>query len=107
MIQSYESTSLTDWRAMGDDQSDSYDPDMYQKLWAIDEMMAKAGVSYKKGDLNKQKFSAKAAGSGRAVVAMAIVQLALVLTSVRLKLALALRKSDSMRRLTSNPVVCR
>ena len=64
MIDSYKSTSLTDWRKMGDPESDEYDPEMYQKLWAIDERMAKAGVSYAKGKLNKQKYSAKQSGSG-------------------------------------------
>lgn len=59
MIDSYKSTSLTDWRKMGDPESDEYDPEMYQKLWAIDETMAKAGVSYAKGKLDKQKYSAK------------------------------------------------
>lgn len=64
-IDAYKSTSLTDWRKMGDPESDSYDPEMYQKLWAIDEKMAKAGVSYRKGKLDKQKYYAKdASGSG-------------------------------------------
>lgn len=59
MIDAYKSTTLSDWRNMGDSESDSYDPEMYQKLWAIDEKMTKAGVSYKKDALNKNKFSAK------------------------------------------------
>lgn len=65
MISAYQSTSLTDWRNMGDPEDDAYNPEMYQKLWALDEAMAKAGVSYKKGDLTNQKFSAKKAGKGR------------------------------------------
>lgn len=65
MIESYQDTSLTEWRKMGDKESDEYDPDMYQKLWEIDELMTNAGVSYKSGSLDKQKFSAKKTGSGR------------------------------------------
>lgn len=65
MIDAYKSTSLTDWRKMGDPEDDSYDADMYQKLWAIDELLTKAGVSYKKGALDKQKYSAKKPGKGR------------------------------------------
>ncbi len=64
LISAYQDTSLTDWRAMGNPESDEYDPDMYQQLWAIDEMMANAGVSYKKGALDKQKYSAKGSGKG-------------------------------------------
>lgn len=65
LIKAYESTDLSDWRAMGNPEKDEYDPDMYQKLFTIDEMMTNAGVSYKKGDLTKQKYSAKASGGGR------------------------------------------
>jgi len=64
IIKSYEDTSVSEWRSLGDPQSDSYDPEMYIKMWAIDELMAKSGVSYNKTDLSKQKFSAKKAGSG-------------------------------------------
>lgn len=65
VISAYQDTSLTEWRKMGDPESDEYDPDTYQMLWAIDEMMAKEGVSYAKGKLDKQKYSAKGSGSGR------------------------------------------
>lgn len=65
LISSYQDTSLTEWRDMGDPDSDDYNPDMYQQLWAIDELMAKNGVSYAKGKLDKQKFSAKGSGSGK------------------------------------------
>lgn len=58
-IQMYESTNLSDWRAMGDPEDDSYDPETYQKLWAIDEALAKVGGSYKEGHPDKQKYSAK------------------------------------------------
>lgn len=65
MIESYQTTTLEEWRKMGDPEDDSYDPDAYQKLWALDEQMAKSGVSYKKGDLDKQKYYAKPPGKGR------------------------------------------
>jgi hypothetical protein len=64
MVDAYKSTSLTDWRDMGDPESDSYDPEMYQQLWNIDQTLAKADASYAKGDTAKQKFSAKKPGKG-------------------------------------------
>ncbi|HYG84582.1 MAG TPA: hypothetical protein VD907_06950 [Verrucomicrobiae bacterium] len=65
MIQAYQTTGVDEWRKMGDPESDEYDPDMYQRLWELDERMSKAGVSYKRGALDKPKYSAKQAGSGR------------------------------------------
>jgi hypothetical protein len=65
LISSYQDTSVSEWRKMGDSDSEDYDPDRYNQLWAIDELMAKNGVSYAKGKLDKQKFSAKGSGSGR------------------------------------------
>lgn len=59
-----DSISLTEWRNMGDPESEDYNPELYQQLWALDEMMAKAGVSYGKGSGEKQKYYAKKAGSG-------------------------------------------
>lgn len=67
MIDAYQNISLEEWRKMGDPEDDAYDPDMYQKLWDIDTLMTEAGVSYKKGALDKQKYYAKEkdGGSGR------------------------------------------
>lgn len=59
-VDEYEHTTLSEWRAMADD-----NPELYQKLWAIDEAMAKAGASFAKGDNKKQKYSVKKSGSGR------------------------------------------
>ena len=59
-VDEYEHTTLSEWRAMADD-----DPALYQKLWAIDEAMAKAGASFAKGDNKKQKYSVKKSGSGK------------------------------------------
>lgn len=59
MIKDYQSVGVDEWRKMGDPESDDYDPDMYQKLWALDERMTKAGVSYAKGKPEKRKYTAK------------------------------------------------
>lgn len=64
LLDSYQSIGVEDWRKMGDPEDDMYDPDMYQQLWAIDELMAKDGVSYAKGKLDKQKYSEKESKSG-------------------------------------------
>lgn len=64
MVNAYQKTSLADWRKMGDPEDDSYDPDMYQKLWDIDQTMTKAGVSYNTAAQEKQKFSAKVKKAG-------------------------------------------
>lgn len=64
LIDAYQTTGVDEWRKMGDPESDDYNKDMYDQLWAIDEMLTGAGVSYKKGALDKQKFSAKKSGSG-------------------------------------------
>lgn len=67
MIEAYQSIGVDDWRNMGDPEDDAYDPEMYQKLFEIDQMMTEAGVSYRKGALDKNKYYAKEkkAGSGR------------------------------------------
>lgn len=59
LISDYQKTSVEEWRKMGDPESDSYDPEMYQRLWDIDKAMTDKGVSYRKGALDKQKFYAK------------------------------------------------
>lgn len=75
LISAYKSTSSADWHKMGIPPGDKnydpdvYDPEMYQKLWNMDQLMTKAGVSYRKGHLDKNKYSdpnakAKASGSG-------------------------------------------
>jgi hypothetical protein len=60
LLDAYQGTTLTEWRAMEEE-----DPEMFQKLWSIDEMMAKAGVSYKSGSFEKQKYYQKVAKGGR------------------------------------------
>lgn len=63
-ISNYKSIGVGAWRNMGDPEHDDYDPDMYQKLWQIDQTMTKAGVSYKRGALDENKYFVKKAGSG-------------------------------------------
>jgi hypothetical protein len=61
----YLNTSNSDWRNMGDPESDSYDPDTYQLLYEYDSRLAKQGVSDAKGANSKNKFTAKKEGTGR------------------------------------------
>lgn len=59
----YKSTTLSDWRSMGNEKSENYDPDTYQKLWELDQLFQKAGASENSKDPAKQKFSAKEAST--------------------------------------------
>lgn len=61
LISDYKRIGVEDWRKMGDPEKDEYDPEMYQKLWDIDQRMTKSGVSYGK-ELDKAKYSAKKSG---------------------------------------------
>lgn len=65
-IDKYKGTTLSEWRAMGNPKSDAYDPEMYQKLWDIDQQMTGSKVSYKTGDPTKSKYydTKKRSGSG-------------------------------------------
>lgn len=75
LISNYKGIGVEDWRKMGippddeDHDPDLYDPKLYQKLWDIDRLMTKAGVSYGKGKSDKQKYyikeSKKGSGSGK------------------------------------------
>lgn len=66
IIKDYQDTSLTEWRNMGDPDDDDYNPEMYEKLWKIDELLTEAKVSDNyKGQLDKNKYSAKSSGKGR------------------------------------------
>lgn len=65
MISDYKSVGVEEWRKMGDPEEDEYDPDMYEKLWQIDQLMTKGGVSYKRGALDKNKYFVREGGSGR------------------------------------------
>lgn len=58
-IADYKSVGVEEWRKMGDPESDEYDPDRYQQLYAIDQLMTERGVSYRKGALDKAKYFLK------------------------------------------------
>lgn len=62
----YKNTDLTEWRNLGDPESDSYDPKKYQLLFKYDTQLTDKGISGKDGDKTSPKYSAKVkkAGSG-------------------------------------------
>lgn len=64
IIALYSDTSQSEWRAFGNPESEDYDPELYQMLWAYDEQLTKAGVSKSSKGKEKQKFSAGKGGSG-------------------------------------------
>lgn len=60
----YEDTSQTEWAHMGRSDNEAYDPATYDKLKQIDDLLTKAGGSYKSGDPTKNKYDAHGGGSG-------------------------------------------
>lgn len=60
----YDKTSLTEWRDFGDPESDTYDPDMYQKIYDYDSDRAKAGVSRNTDKKGENFYSAKKEKTG-------------------------------------------
>lgn len=65
LISEYKDTTVSEWRNMGNPESDDYDPEMYQRLYEIDQKLTEGGVSYKKGALDKPKYTVKEASSSR------------------------------------------
>lgn len=65
MIDTYKKTSLTEWRDMGDPESDHYDAVMYQKLFEYDSALAGQSVSRNATSQAEPFFSAKKPGKGR------------------------------------------
>lgn len=63
-ITEYKDISLEEWRNLGDPEDDSYDPEAYQRLWELDQLMTGGGVSYGK-KLDKNKYYAKDSGKGK------------------------------------------
>jgi hypothetical protein len=55
----YNKMDLADWRNLGDSESDTYNPDLYQKLYDIDQAMKDAKASENSDDPAKNKFFAK------------------------------------------------
>ena len=58
VIKLYSEVSVSEWRAMGNPESEDYDPEMYQTLWQYDQQLAEKGVSRSSKGGEKQKYSA-------------------------------------------------
>lgn len=56
----YSHVSLDEWRAMGDPDSDTYNPEEYAKLYTYDEQLAAHSASDNTDDPKQTKYSAKA-----------------------------------------------
>lgn len=84
--QSYHDTSYSEWKAMLDEKSDSYDPETATKLYNYDKARTEAGVSGNSADSGKLKFdlaklqaaNAKKAASGSKNFAFANLPASLV-----------------------------
>lgn len=63
--QLYLNTNLSEWRDMGDPNSDTYDPATYKRLYDYDVQLAKNGVSGSSSDSSKNKFTAKTDKNGK------------------------------------------
>lgn len=61
----YTSTGVKAWREMLDPNSDTYDLDLANKLFAYDKARAENGVSAKNGDHSNQKFYGKTSNGGK------------------------------------------
>lgn len=59
----YKNTDLSEWRDLGDPDSDSYDPKKYQLLFQYDSQLTDKGISGKDGDKTSPKYSAKTSKS--------------------------------------------
>lgn len=59
VIKLYDETKLEEWRDLGDSDSDTYDPDMYELLWQYDNALAEADASLYSGDPSKTRYYSK------------------------------------------------
>lgn len=64
-IKAYHDTSLSEWRDMGDPNSDTYDPGLYQALWNYDGELANADASSNKTSASQRFYFAKGVGKGK------------------------------------------
>lgn len=64
LIEKHQKTSLSEWRDLGDSDSDTYNPTEYQKLYDLDQALAKAGASRNTDDKTQPFYTAKKAGKG-------------------------------------------
>jgi len=66
IIALYSDTSQSEWRAMGNPESEDYDPDTYQLLYRYDSQLKDKGVSKSSKGGDKAKFAVgKGSGGGR------------------------------------------
>lgn len=64
VLSAYDKTSASEWRAMGNPESEDYDPDMYAILAQYDADLAANGVSASAKDGSKPKYYNNGSGSG-------------------------------------------
>jgi len=64
IIQLYSDTSQPEWLAMGNTDSEDYDPDTYQLLYQYDQQLTENGVSKSSKGGDKAKFAVGKGGSG-------------------------------------------
>lgn len=62
LLEKYQKTGVEDWRDL-----EETNPELFQQLWALDEMMTKEGVGYKSGSFTEQKYYQKTGRGGRGV----------------------------------------
>lgn len=65
MVKNYKDYSLEEWRDLGDPESDTYNAELYQQLYDLDQTMTDNGVSRKSGDATKPKYYAKEKKGGK------------------------------------------
>jgi hypothetical protein len=63
----YQNTSLSEWRRMGDPESEDYDPYTYAQLRDLDQLFKEQGVSYSSSGFTKNKYIAQS-GRGKKLV---------------------------------------
>jgi hypothetical protein len=61
----YKQTTQSQWRDMGDPNSDGYDPKTYEMLWQYQNDLVKAGLNTTVAGVNTNKYSPKAPAKGR------------------------------------------
>lgn len=64
VIALYSDTSQSEWRAMGNPESEDYDPETYQMLYQYDSQLKDKGVSKSSKGGDKPKFTVGKGGSG-------------------------------------------
>lgn len=60
LLEKYQKTGVEDWRDL-----EETNPELFQQLWALDEMMTKEGVGYKSGSFTEPKYYQKSGRGGQ------------------------------------------